>query len=324
MEGNNLMGTLYTRKDSPNWWWQHGDARKSTGIPHNNRTLAEEVADEFERERLANKFGIPVRKSTIRPLAVQYLATMEVTKSEAWAYRMKTGLMHFVRMYGECQLTEIGFDEMEVYIYKRVKLGRAPKTIHTEIQMVSRFFKYAAAKKYNCDDPTRHLNDILPPNRVRNERQAIPEELLRQAVNEAWLDVDRAFWTTLYYTGLRISDAGTLTADEVRPDRIDLTQTKTKKPVVIPLHRDLVGQDIVGLRTTHDERVESRRRIQKILGGYDLHSIRHSFASHLVAKGASEIEVQVLLGHSKRSVTAQYVHSNFDRLQTLVNRLSLS
>lgn len=317
------MGRLYKRPDSPYWWWKHGDIRRSTSIVHANKSLADEVADQYERERLAKEWGIPIKKSRILPIGLQFLKIMEVTKSEVWSYRMRTGLQHFLDMYGQRQLAEVGFDEMEAYVYKRVKLGRAPKTVHHEVGMVSRLYKYAKAKGYACEDPTHFISDILPPCRVRNKRQPIPAELLRKAIDSAWLDVDRTFWTTLYYTGLRISDAGTLTETEVRPDRIDLTQTKTKKPVVIPLHRDLVGLDIIGLRTTPDERVESRRRIQKILGGYDLHSIRHSFASHLVEKGASEIEVQVLLGHSNRSVTSQYVHANFDRLSDLVNRLAL-
>lgn len=318
------MGTLYRRKNSPYWWWKHNKLYRSTRVALKNRDLAEEVADEFERERLAKQFRIPTRTSAILPLAVQYLKTIEITKSESWAYRMKTGLMNFVNMYGDRQLSDISFDEMEEFVYERIRLGRAPKTIHHEVRMVSRFFKYAKAKLYRCEDPTTGLSEILPPNRVRNERRAIPAELLRKAVQEAWLDIDSTFWTTLYYTGLRISDAGTLTDDEIKSDRIDLSQTKTKKPVVVPLHRDLVNKDISMLRPTPDQRIESRKRIQTILGGYDLHSIRHSFASHLVEKGASEIEVKVLLGHSKRSVTSQYVHANFNRLSDLVNRLSLT
>jgi len=66
----------------------------------------------------------------------------------------------------------------------------------------------------------------------------------------------------------------------------------------------------------------SRTRFQKIVGKeYDLHSIRHTFASELSRVGASKLEIKALMGHSSDSVTEDYVHHNFNRLKSLINKL---
>ena len=53
----------------------------------------------------------------------------------------------------------------------------------------------------------------------------------------------------------------------------------------------------------------------------DLHTLRHSFASHLEEFGATKWDTKYLLGHKADDVTAQYVHINVDKLSLIINQL---
>ena len=55
--------------------------------------------------------------------------------------------------------------------------------------------------------------------------------------------------------------------------------------------------------------------------GVTWHTLRHSFASRLVARGVDIVTVQQLLGHSTIIVTMRYTHTNLDSKRTAVARL---
>jgi integrase len=65
----------------------------------------------------------------------------------------------------------------------------------------------------------------------------------------------------------------------------------------------------------------SRERLKEILPNGDLHTFRHSFASHLEDLGATRWDTKCLLGHKVDDITAQYVKVNVHRLIPLINQL---
>jgi len=145
---------------------------------------------------------------------------------------------------------------------------------------------------------------------------------------------DLALAEVLYGSGLRVSEALSLTVDDVRADRgFVRVRGKGGKDRLAPLseaarHRISEYLDERG-GLVHDAaeqalflgargRPLSRREAQRIISRLALdagvdqsvhpHTLRHSFASHLLQAGADLRSVQEMLGHSRLSTTERYTH----------------
>jgi integrase/recombinase XerC len=153
---------------------------------------------------------------------------------------------------------------------------------------------------------------------------------------------DRALVELLYTAGLRLSEVFGLDLGDVdrTAGRIKV-HGKGGKERIVPLGRiardalqgyDRARRQQFGEPGSTDalfvsERGSrlSRRQIQRIVTGYiarvaeegDLstHSIRHSFATHLLDQGADLMAIKELLGHASLSTTQMYAHTSRERLR---------
>jgi len=154
---------------------------------------------------------------------------------------------------------------------------------------------------------------------------------------------DRAMLETFYSTGLRISELVTLTLDalDLEDRRIRVLGKGNKerwlhlgKPAQSALREYLARRDAWIKKKKPDPRPAevflnhrgyglTTRGVRKIVGkylntlsggGYSPHSIRHSFATHLLEGGADLRTIQEMLGHASLSTTQKYTHLTVDRL----------
>ena len=148
--------------------------------------------------------------------------------------------------------------------------------------------------------------------------------------------------TLLYSTGMRISEISNLKIMDIDSKlmRIKIVSGKGKKDRFVPLSPLVLDQ----LRTyyllykpvlflfngAHNGKKYSNRSIQHTLKitlakiglenkNYTVHTIRHSFATHLVDNGADLQIIQELMGHHRLSQTTQYLHLSTKRLNQTVN-----
>nr|HRJ49150.1 tyrosine-type recombinase/integrase [Phycisphaerales bacterium] len=164
---------------------------------------------------------------------------------------------------------------------------------------------------------------------------------------------DRAMLETMYSTGIRVSELIGLNYDELDVANECLrVRGKGRKERVVPLgshaieairrYMDMVLADArysaywsEGSRVKplflnkHGGRLSSRsvrRKLDKYLKQVGLdptispHTLRHSFATHLLDNGADLRSVQELLGHQSLSTTQVYTHLTTQRLQDAYNR----
>ncbi len=158
---------------------------------------------------------------------------------------------------------------------------------------------------------------------------------------------DKAILELMYASGLRISEtAGLKTADLFLDEGFLRVRGKGGKERVVPFNdtaRDCLrayldqgrpalaaGAAPAALFVNRDGGAISRQGLWKMITGYGgkvglkarltPHVLRHSFATHLVEKGADLRSVQMLLGHSSIATTEIYTHLAKDQLKRIYDR----
>lgn len=160
---------------------------------------------------------------------------------------------------------------------------------------------------------------------------------------------DLALAELLYGSGLRVSEALSLTVDDVRADRgFVRVRGKGGKERLAPLSamaverlreyldwRDQFGTHeggeredalFLGLRGGPLQRREAARIVERLAGRAGVaqrvhpHMLRHSFATHLLQAGADLRSVQEMLGHARLSTTERYTHLDLKRVMEVYDK----
>ncbi len=237
----------------------------------------------------------------------------------------------------------------------RLRSGRPPAPAPYSPSSVARmlvalrsFHKFLAREGYVAADPTAHVGS---PKKPRSIPKAIPlaqvEELIELPPPDLLGRRDRAILETLYGAGLRISELVSLDVDDVDLDEgsVLVRSGKGSKSRRVPIGRaarkalgDYVTMSRPPLATkatraraggalflnARGSRL-SRQGCWKILKGYagragikqrvSPHTLRHSFATHMLDAGADIRVVQELLGHASLSTTQVYTLVSDRRLR---------
>ena len=345
------MSRLYKRKKSEYWWYTQGTppnrVKKSTETK--NRKVAERIQVKWDEELALRKAGISIPTINIQKPYRDYLEQIRANKGKSTANAIQSALNMFLRISGDHitnkHLTPLFMQE---YMAKRKAMGRSPKTINEDHKILGNWFDYMNIMGMLKDNPLHGL--IRPKLEKVNPNRAFNKDEIKAVFNQVYLEHDRIFWNILYKTGLRAVDACTLTPDNINGRFIELKQQKTEeyhepRKVVIPIHKDLTNLDIFNVikpssignsrerlkRIIHTtfhphtknlniEEMKEEIRYCKLFHG-NLHTFRHSFASHLEELGATRWDTKCLMGHKADDITAQYVKVNIERLGPIINSL---
>jgi integrase/recombinase XerD len=224
--------------------------------------------------------------------------------------------------------------------------GRSPRSVARWLVAVRGFFGYLLAEEVISEDPSAYLD---APRTWRT----LPK-VLSFAEVEALLAApshgdprglrDAAMLEVLYATGLRVSELIGLRLGDLHLDGGYLRCIgKGSKERVVPLggEADTALQRYLALGrpallrsrrsnvlfVNHRGAPMTRQGFWKIIKAYGVragirgrlspHTVRHSFATHLLEHGADLRSVQLLLGHADISTTQIYTHVNRERLKRL-------
>ena len=228
------------------------------------------------------------------------------------------------------------------------ELGRelSPRSVHRNISAIKMFFRFLVSEGTIKNSPARLLETPKLSMRLPGVlTQAEVEQLLAQPDSSNPRGRrDRAMLEVLYATGLRVSELVSLkvlnTDLEVGYVR---TLGKGSKERIIPMGEKAMeaireyleqgrvqltkGTNVPYLFLNSRGRAMTRQGFWKIIKNYAKkagirkgttpHSIRHSFATHLLEAGADLRSVQVMLGHTDISTTQIYTHVTRKRLKEL-------
>jgi len=246
------------------------------------------------------------------------------------------------------QLERLRRADLEAFVRTLMGEGRSPRSVARMIAAVRGFYRFLTVHNHLAENPAV---DLQPPKAW----QVLPKFLSIEDVDKLLRapDVstprglrDRALIELLYATGLRVSELVALRPQDLHLDGGYLTTMgKGRKQRLVPVGDEAVkwvlryqaeGRPaLLGRRSSPRLFVNARgggpgiTRVGfwKILKGYGKtigiarqispHVLRHSFATHLLERGADLRAIQVMLGHADLSTTQIYTHILDARMRAL-------
>lgn len=228
------------------------------------------------------------------------------------------------------------------FILDKSDTGVEGKTIAKDIAALRSFFRFLILEHLRTDNPADALES---PSREKNLPRVLSPEQVDVFLSAIKMDTvygirDRALFELVYSCGLRVGEVVTLSLPDIFfKENMILVRGKGAKERMVPFgceakkwlvfyienaRTELLGKRIsnalfINNRGTRLSRKGIWKRFQDIeaLSGIEakVHTLRHSFATHLLAGGADLRSVQDLLGHADVSTTQIYTHIENESLQ---------
>jgi integrase/recombinase XerD len=284
-----------------------------------------------------------------RRLFLEYLAVEKgLARNTILAYSRDIGkFLDFVKA-GKLAWNRVPEEALVRFIHRESQAGLSARSLARLISGLRSYFRFLVLSGFVKKDPSsqlatpstwRSLPKFLTVDEVAKLLQA-PDGAKPRGLR------DRAMLEVLYGSGLRVSELISLKLAEVNLEAGFLVcHGKGGKERIVPLGRkacDAVRRYLAEVRPAliseaRDELFLSRRGrpftrqgFWKLLGQYarraglasriSPHILRHSFATHLLERGADLRSVQLMLGHSQITTTQIYTHVSRERLRKVYDR----
>lgn len=254
---------------------------------------------------------------------------------------------------GEKGLKSIDHRFMRGYMGFLHHRGYSRRSIARKVASVRSFFRFLQREGYLRNNPASGLKAgklgfKLPRFLDEHEAELLIESLVKTSPIELR---DRAILEMLYGAGIRVGELVRLNVEDVDVKMgYARVMGKGKKERVVPIggkacealekylaegRRTLIAKNRVWppekalFLNSSGRRLSARwvelmvyRRAQAVLPGHAVtpHTLRHSYATHLLDNGADLRSVQELLGHERISTTQIYTHVTRERLKDIYNK----
>jgi integrase/recombinase XerC len=274
----------------------------------------------------------------LRYLAVERNASPRTLK----AYRHALGAFHRQNQKPWKKCTA---DDFRDYLFAIMKRDQARSYVRLQFSALRAFYKFLTDRKKLRIDPVRQLQlpklekklPLVLTRQQIEELLAAPLKIAKQRAAPEWMPLrDAAVMELFYSSGLRLSELAALDVEDV-----DLyTESvrvfgKGRKERVCPIgapaleaiskYRSAANVHSGAMFISKSRKRISPRSIWLILKRYlrhtsipisiSPHKLRHSFATHMLDRGADLRSVQALLGHASLSTTQIYTHVTVERLK---------
>jgi len=239
--------------------------------------------------------------------------------------------------------------DLEAFVRDRMSQGLAPRSVARMVAAVRGFYRFVALDRQLDHNPAE---DLQPPRAWPSLPKFLSVEqvdrLIEQPDTSTPLGLrDRAMIELLYATGLRVSELVAVRLADLHLDAKYITSIgKGNKERLVPIgdeaaawierYRSGARRELLHGRASPRLFVNarggplSRVGFWKILKQYGRkaqlpaalspHVIRHSFATHLLERGADLRAIQMMLGHADLSTTQIYTHVLEARLRSIYDR----
>lgn len=249
-------------------------------------------------------------------------------------------------------ISEIDRLIIRLWLGELTEKGMSRNTIARKVAAVRSFFKYCYKRSYITNNPAHLL--IIP-----KKEQRLPKTVQAGEINKM-MDLadekdpatiqERAILELFYSTGIRLSELTNLNVKDIQIPQKQLTVFgKGSKQRIVPLGEKAINaienhlhnrNELFTSQTSNNDmnalflsvggkRIYSRM-VQRIIKKYLLkvsevtqkspHTLRHSFATHMLNAGADIRLIKEFLGHANLASTQIYTHTSVERLQKIYSQ----
>jgi len=245
---------------------------------------------------------------------------------------------------------------MRGFMGRLTKRGLSKRSVARALAAVRGFYRYLATNEAVDVNPARTVGTPkaerhLPGYLDRTQIDLLFGLVETRALSQRFIDVRNAAMLELFYsTGMRLSELQGLNRQDIDPITQQVkVRGKGRKERIIPMgnHATLALRNYERKRDELAARLSGKvdksavflgrtgkrmtvRGVQKVVSGFldeiaedaglSTHSLRHSFATHLLDAGADLRAVQELLGHASVSTTQIYTHTSVERLKEVYRK----
>lgn len=230
------------------------------------------------------------------------------------------------------------------WIASLLENGLSARSVNRKMTSLHSYFRFEMREGRLSSDP---MLMIKRPKTCSEVPEFIDEDHMRQLLSEVDFGEgfkglrDRLILEMLYQTGMRLSELISLRDADIRYEEMEIRVTgKRNKQRIIPfsfllkkicMEYLVVRNREVGLTNTFLVRENGKSLYPKLVYrtvNYYLkkvttiarkspHIIRHSFATHMLNRGADLNAIKELLGHANLSATQIYTHNSFEKLKKI-------
>ena len=232
--------------------------------------------------------------------------------------------------------------EFSSYLKHLNKNKYSKTSINRKITSIRTFLSWAVDNNYFNQNQIKIVNNLKVEKKLPNVlTSSYINRLLDNLPESSEKDIrDKAILELMYSSGLRVSEVSNLTSNSINKNNSIRVLGKGSKERVLPMTKRAYVSTKKYIETSRPkfENDKSKnylflgvrggqlsdreiRRIVKFRTGTFPHSIRHTFATHLLEGGADLRIVQELLGHNDPSTTQIYTHVSKKQLQKNTNNL---
>jgi integrase/recombinase XerC len=244
---------------------------------------------------------------------------------------------------------DLHYKTIRSWVVSQMDSGISPRTVHRKLTTLRTYCKYLIKEGVLDANP---LDRVLKPKMNKRNPVFVDEGTMDHLLNEFEFGNDfegernRLVIDLLYQTGMRRSELLGLKVGSVESKVKSLKVTgKRNKERLIPLNDELVkailGYVALRAEVVHNPEVEAlfvtakgqpayESLIYRIVKKYlalvttldkkSPHVLRHTFATHMLNRGADLNAIKELLGHANLSATQVYTHNTFKKLKSIYNQ----
>lgn len=245
---------------------------------------------------------------------------------------------------GDRDIGSVDHEVLRGYVAHLTRLKTKKSSIARKLAAIRTFYKYLGRTGVIKNNPARLVS--TPKQEKRLPAALTVDDTLRlidsKAVNPLSQLRDKAVIEMLYSTGIRASELIGMNMEDIdRHGRLIRIRGKGRKERIVPVGRKALEAleaylkvrrpgNTTAVFTGPSGKRLTVRTVQRILEGHrkalglavkaSPHTLRHSFATHMLESGADLRAIQELLGHSSLSTTQRYTHLNLDALMEAYDR----